>query len=177
MRVGSKSCCSTCSARSWTGGRACGSGFSASAGRTIYQADWAGVVDDWRAAYQPAMARVRQGERPYVTLDVLHRESLDALLPRYGVENVLDSDRRQMARAWRWLDPWPDTIAGLTRLKRKYRDRDAVQRWAGAAGGHGETRRAAVGRGPLRRPVPALQARCGGVSGRGRVAGASHRAR
>ena len=25
-----------------------------------------------------------------------------------------------MARAWRWLDPWPDTIAGLTRLKRKF---------------------------------------------------------
>jgi 2-haloacid dehalogenase len=85
-----------------------------------FPADWAGLVDDWRAAYEPAMARVRQGERPYVTLDVLHRESLDALLPRYGVENVLESDRRQMARAWRWLDPWPDTIAGLTRLKRKY---------------------------------------------------------
>ena len=66
-----------------------------------FQADWAGLVDDWRAAYEPAMARVRQGERPYATLDLLHRESLDALLPRYGVENVLESDRRQMARAWR----------------------------------------------------------------------------
>jgi 2-haloacid dehalogenase len=84
------------------------------------EADWVGLVDDWRAAYEPSMARVRQGERPYVTLDVLHRESLDALLPQYGLENVLESDRRQMVRAWRWLDPWPDTIAGLTRLKRKY---------------------------------------------------------
>ncbi|MGO9212080.1 MAG: haloacid dehalogenase type II [Terriglobales bacterium] len=97
-----------------------GSGFQRFGREHSLEADWLGLVDDWRAAYAPSMARVRQGERPYVTLDVLHRESLDALLPRYGVENVLESDRRQMARAWRWLDPWPDTIAGLTRLKRKY---------------------------------------------------------
>jgi len=84
------------------------------------EGDWAGLVDDWRAAYEPSMARVRQGERPYVTLDVLHRESLDALLPQYCLGNVLESERRQMARAWRWLDPWPDTIAGLARLQRKY---------------------------------------------------------
>jgi len=84
------------------------------------EADWAGLVDDWRAAYEPSMARVRRGERPYVTLDTLHRESLDALLPQYGLQNVLESDRHQMARAWRWLDPWPDSVSGLTRLKCKY---------------------------------------------------------
>ncbi len=83
-------------------------------------ADWIGLVDDWRAAYEPSMARVRRGERPYVTLDVLHRESLDSLLPRYGLASVSESDRREMVRAWRLLDPWPDTIAGLTRLKRKF---------------------------------------------------------
>ncbi len=84
------------------------------------QADWVGLVDDWRAAYQPSLARVREGERPYVTLDMLHRESLDALLARYGLGGVSEGDRRQMARAWRWLAPWPDVVAGLTRLKRKY---------------------------------------------------------
>jgi 2-haloacid dehalogenase len=84
------------------------------------QADWPALVDDWRSAYEPSMARVRQGERPYVTLDALHRESLDALLPQYGLASVLESDCLQMARAWRWLDPWPDTVAGLTRLKQKY---------------------------------------------------------
>jgi 2-haloacid dehalogenase len=84
------------------------------------QADWTGLVDDWRAAYQPSLGRVREGERPYVTLDVLHRESLDALLPRYGLSGVPEKDRQQVARAWRWLDPWPDVVAGLTRLKRRY---------------------------------------------------------
>jgi 2-haloacid dehalogenase len=85
-----------------------------------YQADWTALVDDWRAEYGPSMAKVRNGERPYVTLDVLHRESLDALLPRYGIDHMLESDRHQIARAWRWLEPWPDTVPGLTRLKRKY---------------------------------------------------------
>jgi len=84
------------------------------------EADWIGLVDDWRSAYEGSMARVRRGERSYVTLDVLHRESLDALLPRYGLGGVSESDRRQMVRAWRWLDPWPDALAGLPRLKRKY---------------------------------------------------------
>jgi 2-haloacid dehalogenase len=84
------------------------------------KADWVELVDDWRAAYQPSLARVRDSERPYVTLDALHRESLDALLPRYSLRGVPESDRRQMARAWRWLHPWPDVVAGLTRLKRKF---------------------------------------------------------
>lgn len=84
------------------------------------QADWAALVDDWRAAYQPSLERVRSGQRPYVTLDVLHRGSLDTLLPRYGLSGVPENDRQQIARAWRWLHPWPDTVAGLTRLKRKF---------------------------------------------------------
>jgi len=84
------------------------------------QADWSALVDDWRAAYQPSMERVRQGARPYVTLDVLHRESLDVLLENYGLRGMLESDTREMARAWRWLDPWRDSVAGLTRLKRNY---------------------------------------------------------
>jgi 2-haloacid dehalogenase len=85
-----------------------------------YQADWTALVDGWRAEYEPSMVKVRKGERPYVTLDVLHRESLDVLLAKYGVEKMLESEREQIAHAWRWLDPWPDTVAGLTRLKAKY---------------------------------------------------------
>ncbi|MGC2324779.1 MAG: haloacid dehalogenase type II [Terriglobales bacterium] len=84
------------------------------------KADWIELVDDWRAAYQPSLARVRNGQRPYVTLDTLHRESLDTLLERHGLSGIPESHRQQIARAWRWLDPWPDTVAGLTRLKRKF---------------------------------------------------------
>ena len=37
---------------------------------------------------------------------------LDVLLPRYGLGGVSEGNRWQMVRAWRWLDPWPDTVTG-----------------------------------------------------------------
>ena len=84
-----------------------------------FSADWAGLVDAWRGAYQPSLEPIRAGKRPFVTLDVLHRESLDALLPTFGLEAINESDRELVSRSWRWLDPWPDSIPGLSRLKRK----------------------------------------------------------
>jgi len=83
-------------------------------------ADWAGLVDASRAAYQPSMEPIRRGVRPFVTLDVLHRESLDALLPAYGLADAGEPDRMSMVRAWHMLDPWPDSVPGLVRLKRTY---------------------------------------------------------
>lgn len=84
------------------------------------QADWAELVDHWRAAYQPSLEPVRRGLRPFVTLDVLHRESLDALLPNYGLADASDDDCQRMVRAWHTLEPWPDAVAGLLRLKRRF---------------------------------------------------------
>jgi 2-haloacid dehalogenase len=74
----------------------------------------------WRAGYQPAMAAVRDGRRPWVTLDTLHREILDALLPRFGLSQLDAAQRRHLNQVWHRLRPWPDTVAGLTRLKQAY---------------------------------------------------------
>ncbi|MCU4298566.1 haloacid dehalogenase type II [Brevibacterium permense] len=79
-------------------------------------------ADRWRAEYQPSMERVRSGEREFVRLDVLHRENLETVLRGFGVDpdsippQVLD----EVNLAWHRLDPWPDTIAGLTRLKERF---------------------------------------------------------
>ncbi|WP_431283519.1 haloacid dehalogenase type II [Humitalea sp. 24SJ18S-53] len=76
-------------------------------------------ADAWRAKYQPSMAPIRDGSRPYTRLDVLHRENLDALLADYGID--LPEERRVwLNTAWHRLDPWPDVVAGLTRLKTRY---------------------------------------------------------
>ena len=78
-------------------------------------------ADAWRAKYQPSMETVRSGKRPWTILDVLHRESLDALLPSFGLAGKLsEAEIDDLNRAWHRLDPWPDTVSGLTRLKRKY---------------------------------------------------------
>ena len=80
-------------------------------------ADWAGLVDAWRGAYAPSMDEVRSGARPWTMLDDLQRESLGALAPRFGLAKLDAADAEYMIRGWHRLDPWPDSVLGLTRLK------------------------------------------------------------
>ena len=75
---------------------------------------------EWRKLYQPAMDEVRTGRRPFTILDVLHRESLMKLIGRYGIAGLGDPDLDHLNRAWHHLDPWPDVVEGLTRLKKKF---------------------------------------------------------
>jgi 2-haloacid dehalogenase len=84
------------------------------------KADWATFADDWRGLYQPAMDEVRSGRRPWTILDVLHRESLDKLIAKYGFGGLGEADKEHMNRVWHRLKPWPDTVEGLTRLKTRY---------------------------------------------------------
>jgi 2-haloacid dehalogenase len=74
----------------------------------------------WRAGYQPAMEAVRSGGRGFVRLDVLHREILDGVLPRFGLDQLDEAQREHLNRVWHRLDPWPDAVAGIARLKRRF---------------------------------------------------------
>src|ERR1700730_8625504 len=42
-----------------------------------YDLDWLAFADAWRKEYGPSMEEVRSGRRPFVKLDILHRENLD----------------------------------------------------------------------------------------------------
>ncbi|WP_088280836.1 haloacid dehalogenase type II [Ideonella sp. A 288] len=83
-------------------------------------ADWPALADAWRAGYQPAMQRVARGELPWTNIDGLHRQILDELLPRFGLEALPEAEREAFNRAWHRLDPWPDSVPGLTRLRRRH---------------------------------------------------------
>jgi 2-haloacid dehalogenase len=85
-------------------------------------ADPAAFADTWRDRYQPAMEEVRSGRRPFVALDVLHRENLEAILPDFGIvpARVPAQELDELNHAWHRLDPWPDVLPGLTRLKTRY---------------------------------------------------------
>ncbi len=74
----------------------------------------------WRAGYQPAMEAVRSGGRGWVKLDTLHREILDRILPRFGLDHLDDTQRHALNLVWHRLDPWPDSVRGLTRLKSRF---------------------------------------------------------
>ena len=84
--------------------------------------DPAAFADAWRKRYQPAMAAVRSGRRPFVRLDVLHRENLEAILPDFGIDpaRVPAAEMDALNLAWHRLDPWPDVVPGLTRLKPRF---------------------------------------------------------
>jgi 2-haloacid dehalogenase len=82
--------------------------------------DWTAFAVRWRKEYQPAMEAVRSGARDYVVMDVLHREMLEPVLKEYGVGDLSAAEKDELAFAWRKLDPWPDTIAGMLRLKQRY---------------------------------------------------------
>jgi 2-haloacid dehalogenase len=93
----------------------------AAAARAGVALDPLAFADAWRALYQPSMEEVRSGRRPFVPLDVLHRESLGALLPRFGLAGRLpEAALDDLARAWHRLDPWPDVVPGLARLRRRF---------------------------------------------------------
>lgn len=77
-------------------------------------------ADAWRREYSPAMEAVRSGRRPYVRLDVLHRENLVKVLHRHGIAGVADAQIDALNLAWHRLDPWPDTVEALYRLKRRF---------------------------------------------------------
>ncbi|QHC37658.1 MULTISPECIES: haloacid dehalogenase type II [Acetobacteraceae] len=79
-------------------------------------------ADQWRALYQPSMEKIRQGERNWVKLDVLNRESLETVLNNNGIDanQIEDAELNDLNEAWNRLDPWPDSVEGLTRLKKKF---------------------------------------------------------
>lgn len=81
-------------------------------------ADWPAVVDDWRRAYQPAMDRVRRGV-VWRDLDSLQRETLTDVLAEHGI-SMAAADKEALVQGWRQLRPWPDTRAGLSRLRGRY---------------------------------------------------------
>ena len=81
--------------------------------------DWPVFADAWRAGYQPAMHEVRTGALPWTDIDGLHRRILDRLLASRGL-TLREDDAADFNRVWHRLIPWPDSVAGLYRLKQRF---------------------------------------------------------
>ena len=74
----------------------------------------------WRKGYQPAMARVRSGDLPWTKIDDLHRMILDEILVDFAITHLSESEKQHLNLVWHRLNPWPDTVRGLTLLKSKF---------------------------------------------------------
>ena len=82
--------------------------------------NWEAFTDAWRGLYQPGLDKVRTGAMPWTRLDDLHRTSLDRLLVDFEIRGLSESEVDHLNRVWHRLDPWPDSVPGLTRLRKKY---------------------------------------------------------
>ncbi len=83
-------------------------------------ADWAALADAWRAGYAPAMDRTRAAGAAWANIDTLHREILNGLLPRFGLQGLSEAQLQHFNRVWHRLMAWPDTVGGLNRLRRRF---------------------------------------------------------
>lgn len=77
-------------------------------------------ADLWRGEYQPAMEKIRSGNRGYMILDTLHRENLDRVLDKTGLSDEFNEvERANLNQAWEKLPGWEDSAAGLEAIKQK----------------------------------------------------------
>src|SRR3984957_21003061 len=81
--------------------------------------NWVEFADKWRLGYRPIMDKVRNGQLPWTNLDGLHRMLLDQLLVDYKI-GLTEQEKVNWSHAWRRLHPWPDSVQGLTMLKKKF---------------------------------------------------------
>jgi len=90
-----------------------------------------GLSLDWNAfaiafkerskmAGSPAEAAAR-GARS-IRADDLNRDNLRETLAEFGVppQTLTGDEFAWLAKAWHRLDPWPDSVPGMTRLRRRY---------------------------------------------------------
>ena len=84
------------------------------------KADWEAFADSWRGKYRPFMDKVRTGELPWTNLDGLHRMALEEVLAEFEIYGISEEAKVEFNLAWHRLDPWPDSVPGLYRLKRRF---------------------------------------------------------
>ena len=82
--------------------------------------DWETFLGDWKSCYREGMEKVNAGEWPWTTVDTIYRRRLDELLRTYRIAGVSEQEAEHLNRVWWRLQPWPDSVAGLTRLRKRY---------------------------------------------------------
>jgi 2-haloacid dehalogenase len=95
----------------------CGEAERISAGRYL-NVNWAELVRRWRAEYFAAL-EAATGDT-WIPVHSIYRSALDTVLKEYGITGLSDVEREQLTLAWQRLEPWPDVVPGLTRLKSRY---------------------------------------------------------
>jgi 2-haloacid dehalogenase len=82
--------------------------------------DAGAFADAWRSKYLPYLLRIRNGEMPWQVLDGVHRASLRELVTEMSIQSLTEADLDRLVHAWHHLPAWPDSVEGMSRLRRGY---------------------------------------------------------
>lgn len=80
------------------------------------EADWPELVRRWRAGYFATLAGAERRGAGWVSVHSVYRRALDAVLDERGI-TLSGAERDELTLAWQRLEPWPDAVPGLTRLR------------------------------------------------------------
>jgi 2-haloacid dehalogenase len=81
------------------------------------ETDWAAFADAWHRALRPLRNDVIAHTRPWIPPGAVDDLVLDDLCEQFDLRDLSVAQREQLKVAWHTADPWPDVVAGLTRLK------------------------------------------------------------
>ncbi|HVJ55530.1 MAG TPA: haloacid dehalogenase type II [Aliidongia sp.] len=83
--------------------------------------DWGKISSEWRDRYHDVIDAILAGKRPWMPTEQVYRQGLDVLLEQHGIaDKFSEAERADMAAVWGRMVPWPDSVEGVGRLKRRY---------------------------------------------------------
>ncbi len=84
-------------------------------------ANWEQFADAWRSRCRPLMETIRQGALPFRPLAQLQRQVLLELLAEFDLlGGWSEAEIDDFNQVWQRLEPWPDVIGGLQRLRARF---------------------------------------------------------
>ncbi|KAH9917885.1 haloacid dehalogenase [Epithele typhae] len=83
--------------------------------------DWSAFAHEWRNAYFAQARRIADGGEGNSSMDVIHAQTLAALLEAPRFKHLSDSwnqeQRHRLVMSWHQAKGWPDSSAGICALK------------------------------------------------------------
>ncbi len=87
----------------------------------ITDIDCEAFVESWVTAYSQNMSDISEDKKPFAIVDELNKIALDHTLDQYHItDRFSDVEKEHMWMIWHRLEPWPDSISGIDKLKKQF---------------------------------------------------------
>src|SRR5256886_13555277 len=85
--------------------------------RILLNKDWYSFTQKWRNGYKSYINSTNLGKTPFLTIDSLNHRVLEELIMEFDIVHLWSDDEKEnLVNLWHNLDPYNDTIPGVTRL-------------------------------------------------------------